>query len=123
VNRKDELGVELGIEVSADLDTLIDHIVVGPAIPPDERDRVAELASGAGFKDRLRFSSLLGRPRYIKACSRTRARENRFRPSRDPTFGHAQYSPRDHVHAISSVDDAFAENACNNVTLRAAKTQ
>jgi hypothetical protein len=56
---------ELGIEVSVDLNTLIDHIVVGPELPVEQRDLVAALARCAGFEDRLRFSTLLGRPRYI----------------------------------------------------------
>jgi hypothetical protein len=64
----EEFGVpvpELGIEVSVDLNTLIDHIVVGPELSVEQRDLVAALARSAGFEDRLRFSTLLGRPRYI----------------------------------------------------------
>jgi len=64
----EEFGVpvpEQGIEVAVDLDILIDQIVVGPEIPAEHRDRVAALATREGFERRLRFSSLLGRPRYI----------------------------------------------------------
>lgn len=56
---------EHGIEVGVDLNVLIDHIIVGPAISPEERDRVVSLAKVAGLHDRLRISSLLGLPRYI----------------------------------------------------------
>ncbi len=68
VRSAEEFGVpvpELGIEVAVDLDILIDQIVVGPGIPAEHRDRVAALAAREGFETRLRFSSLLGRPRYI----------------------------------------------------------
>lgn len=64
----EEFGVaapETGIEVSVDLDVLIDHIVIGPKISEKTQEEVAELAKGAGLSNRLRFSSLLGRPRYI----------------------------------------------------------
>jgi hypothetical protein len=54
-----------GIAVDVDLNELIDHIIVGPAISPEDRDRVAILARNAGFGDRLRFSTLLGKPRYV----------------------------------------------------------
>jgi len=68
VRTAEEFGVpvpEDGIEVSVDLDVLIDHIIVGPKISAPEQEQVAVLASDAGFGDRLRFSSLLGKPRYI----------------------------------------------------------
>jgi hypothetical protein len=63
----EEFGVpvpELGIEVDVDLDILVDQIVVGPETPAQERDRVLAISQQARFEDRLRFSSLLGRPRY-----------------------------------------------------------
>lgn len=56
---------EYGIKVGVDINALVDHIMIGPATPPDERDRVVSLARDAGLHDRLRFSSLLGFPRYI----------------------------------------------------------
>ena len=56
---------ERGIEVGVDLNILVDRIIVGPEIPAAQRDHVAALAKSAGFEDRLRFSSLLGLPRYI----------------------------------------------------------
>ena len=68
VRMAEEFGVAVpnnGIEVGVDLDILIDHIIVGPEIPADERDRVTGLATRAGFQDRLRYSSLLGRPRFV----------------------------------------------------------
>ena len=64
----EEYGVQVpqdGIAVDVDLDILIDHIIVGPEIPPEQQSRVAELAREAGFEGRLRFSTLLGKPRYI----------------------------------------------------------
>lgn len=63
-----EFGVEVprdGIAVDVDLDKLIDQIIVGPRTSPDEGELVAELAKNAGLGDRLRFSTLLGKPRYI----------------------------------------------------------
>jgi hypothetical protein len=64
----EEFGVqvpETGIEVSVDLNELVDHIIIGPEITPQERDRVASLVAGAGLNDRLRDSSLIGKPHYI----------------------------------------------------------
>lgn len=68
VRTAEEFGVNVpadGIEVPVDLSLLIDHIIVGPKISAVQRERVALLARRAGFEDRLRFSSLLGKPRYI----------------------------------------------------------
>jgi hypothetical protein len=56
---------EKGIEVSVDLNVLIDHIVIGPKISAREQEQVVTLATEAGLGKRLRFSSLLGKPRYI----------------------------------------------------------
>jgi hypothetical protein len=56
---------EMGIEVPVNLDRLIDHIIVGPEIPAAPRERVVALARAAGFEARIRYSSLLGKPRYI----------------------------------------------------------
>jgi hypothetical protein len=56
---------ELGIEVAVDLDILIDSIVVGPEIRREDSDHVVALARREGFERQLRFSTLLGRPRYI----------------------------------------------------------
>ncbi len=53
-----------GITVDVDLNLLIDHVIVGPAIPSNQHDHLAALARNAGFGDRLRFSTLLGKPRY-----------------------------------------------------------
>lgn len=68
VRTAEEFGVAVpakGIEVSVNLDALIDHIIVGPEIPARERSRVEAIAKDAGFGDRVRYSSLLGKPRYI----------------------------------------------------------
>jgi hypothetical protein len=64
----EESGVNVpkdGISVSVDLEALVDHIIVGPEISAKQRERVAKLARDAGLGDRLRFSSLLGKPRYV----------------------------------------------------------
>lgn len=68
VRGAEEYGVAVpaeGIKVPVDLDILIDHIIVGPQISALERERATVLADRAGFKDRVRFSSLLGKPRYV----------------------------------------------------------
>ncbi len=64
----EEFGVpvpENGIEVDVNLNELIDHIIVGPQITAPERARVQSLVNTAGLNDKLRFSSLLGTPRFI----------------------------------------------------------
>lgn len=64
----EENGVRVpidGIEVPVDPTKLIDHIIVGPEISEAERKRVVAIAERAGLGDWLRFSSLLGKPRYI----------------------------------------------------------
>ena len=52
VRSAEEYGVrvsELGIEVAVDLDTLIDHIVLGPALSDGDRDRIAQHAKRGGL--------------------------------------------------------------------------
>ena len=64
----EEFGVAVparGIAVPVNFGELIDHIVIGPEISAAQRRRVERLTREAGFTDRLRFSSLLGKPRYI----------------------------------------------------------
>jgi hypothetical protein len=64
----EENGVSVparGVAVPVNLGELIDHIIIGPKISAAQRKRVERIARGAGFEDRLRFSSLLGKPRYI----------------------------------------------------------
>jgi hypothetical protein len=64
----EEFGVlvpEMGIEVLANLDSLIEMIMVGPLLSEDERATVVQTADKAGLKDRLVRSSLSGRPRYV----------------------------------------------------------
>ena len=54
-----------GVGVPVDLGRLIDHIILGPKISDEARERVAQAAAQAGFGDRVRMSSLLGTPHYI----------------------------------------------------------
>lgn len=56
---------DLGIEVSVDVDALVDNIMLGPALSGAERDLVVQHAQTAGLGRRLVYSSLLGRPRYL----------------------------------------------------------
>lgn len=68
VRDAEEFGVAVparGIRVPVNLDMLVDHIIIGFEIPGRQRSRVAALARTAGLDDRLRFSSLLGKPRFI----------------------------------------------------------
>jgi hypothetical protein len=64
----EEFGVSVpvrGISVPVSLRGLIDHIIIGPEISAAQWRRVERLARETGFGDRLRFSSLLGKPRYV----------------------------------------------------------
>jgi hypothetical protein len=64
----EEHGVEIpaeGIEVEIDLNVLVEHIVLGPEIIEDERQAALVAAERTNLGSRVRFSSLLGRPRYI----------------------------------------------------------
>ena len=64
----EEYGAEIpaeGIEVEVDLGVLVEHIMLGPEISPAERETALAAAESTGLGSRLRFSSLLGRPRYI----------------------------------------------------------
>ncbi|NEV75925.1 DUF2971 domain-containing protein [Rhodopseudomonas sp. BR0C11] len=64
----EEFGVpvpEDGISISVDLEALVELIFIGPSIPPEERRRAEALIEEFGLQDRVRYSSLLGRPRYI----------------------------------------------------------
>jgi hypothetical protein len=68
VRMAEEFGVrvpELGIEVSVDLDALVERIMLGPVLSGTERDRIVQHAERVGLGDRLVVSSLLGRPRYV----------------------------------------------------------
>jgi len=56
---------EGGIEVPVDLDALIDHIMLGPELSVEDRDRIIASSREAGLGDRVRKSSLLGQPRLI----------------------------------------------------------
>ncbi|MFC9995830.1 DUF2971 domain-containing protein [Nocardia sp. NPDC127526] len=64
----EEFGVQVpdgGIHVEFDLEALVDRIVLGSTISAHEREIVAASVEGAGLGDRLQYSTLLGRPRYI----------------------------------------------------------
>jgi len=64
----EEFGVKVpvdGILVEADLDALVDCIVLGSTISAEERLVVTHHVELAGLADRLRRSTLLGRPRYV----------------------------------------------------------
>jgi hypothetical protein len=54
-----------GIEVDVDLGALIERIVLGPKLAPQERDLIIEASKRSGLGDRLCKSSLLGQPRFI----------------------------------------------------------
>jgi hypothetical protein len=63
-----EFAVEIpegGIEVEVDLDTLIEHIMLGPELSVEDRDRIIARSREVGLGDRVRKSSLLGQPRFI----------------------------------------------------------
>ena len=67
VRLAEEFGVqvpELGIHVSFDLDVLIEKIFLGPSLEAHEIELVTNAASRHGLTNRIRQSSLLGRPRY-----------------------------------------------------------
>ncbi|HEY1804868.1 MAG TPA: DUF2971 domain-containing protein [Terracidiphilus sp.] len=56
---------EDGIEVSVDLDALIEHIMLGPELSAEDRDHIVAKSREIGLGDRVRKSSLLGQPRFI----------------------------------------------------------
>lgn len=68
VRSAEEYGVpvpENGIYVTVDPKILIEKIMLGPALPGADVERVAKAAQAAGLGDRLVKSSLLGTPRYV----------------------------------------------------------
>ena len=44
---------------------LVERVILGPVLSPDERDQISEHVYDAGLEDRLVDSILLGQPRYI----------------------------------------------------------
>lgn len=63
-----EFGVDTpkeGVFVNADIVSLIDEIHLGPSLSEKERNSVVEACELYEFRDRIKISSLLGRPRYI----------------------------------------------------------
>ena len=68
VRMAEEFGVSVpddGIEVSVDLDALIEHIMLGPALTGPQVEQIIEHARVAGLGKRVVKSSLLGYPRYV----------------------------------------------------------
>jgi hypothetical protein len=67
VRMAEEFGVavpELGVFIEFDLDVLVDRIYLGPSLVESDIEAVRAAAAHRGFGDRVRVSSLLGRPRY-----------------------------------------------------------
>lgn len=68
VRQAEENGVqvpELGIHVSFNLAVLVETIFLGPSLKPHEVELVTNAAARHGLANRIRQSSLLGKPRYI----------------------------------------------------------
>tara|TARA_R110002074_G_C12548406_1_gene666355 strand:+ start:4630 stop:5358 length:729 start_codon:yes stop_codon:yes gene_type:complete len=68
LTQAEENGVvvpEKGVRVSVDMNQLVERIILGTTITPDEREMVFVHAERLGFADRIEVSSLLGTPRYI----------------------------------------------------------
>lgn len=68
VRTAEEFGVnvpELGIQVPVDIGTLIERIMLGPELTPENRDSIISHAKKAGLGGRICMSSLLGQPRYV----------------------------------------------------------
>ena len=68
VRMAEEFGVQVpehGILVDVDLSVLIERIVLGSTTTEAERAAVAQRVAAAGLSDRLEFSTLLGKPRYV----------------------------------------------------------
>lgn len=64
----EEFGVivpEMGIDVSVNLDCLVEKIMIGPLLSESEGANIVQIADRAGLRDRLVRSSLCGRPRYV----------------------------------------------------------
>jgi hypothetical protein len=67
VRTAEEFGVqvpEFGIEVTFDMDALIEKIFLGPLLDQSEIDLVTDAAARHGLASRIEKSSLLGQPRY-----------------------------------------------------------
>jgi len=68
VRQAEEFGVavpELGVQVSFDLNVLVEKIFLGPSLEPQEIELITAAAERHGLVGRIRASSLLGQPRYI----------------------------------------------------------
>ena len=54
-----------GILVDANLDLLVERVVLGATMTVEERQVATDAIEAAGLADRLHLSTLLGRPRYV----------------------------------------------------------
>lgn len=68
VRMAEEFGVnvpENGIFVPANVSNLIEEIYIGPTLEESERVSILSICKLHNFEERVRISSLLGRPRYV----------------------------------------------------------
>lgn len=68
VRMAEEFGVqvpELGVQLSVDLDALIEKIILGPSLDSMEQGAILGAAAKVGLADRITKSTLLGQPRYV----------------------------------------------------------
>lgn len=62
-----EFGVnvpENGVKVEFDIPQLVERIYLGPSLPENDVEAIRAAAKAHGLEDRIRVSSMLGRPRY-----------------------------------------------------------
>jgi hypothetical protein len=67
VRLAEEYGVQVperGIEVAFDPVQLVECVYLGPSLSGPEREAVLEACARAGLRERVKTSTLLGRPRY-----------------------------------------------------------
>ena len=64
----EEFGVNIpkdGIYVNANIDILIEEIHIGPSLNDAENKKIIDLCALKKLENRVKISSLLGRPRYV----------------------------------------------------------
>lgn len=54
-------GVQVGIQCAA----MVERVILGPSLSPEDHEIISDAANTAGIADRLETSTLLFRPRYI----------------------------------------------------------
>lgn len=67
VRMAEEFGVEVpehGVKVEFDIPQLVERIYLGPSLPENDIDAIRAAAKAHGLEDRIRVTSMLGRPRY-----------------------------------------------------------